>query len=281
MSSQSLLESRLLVSLLLLSSSLVLVIPSAQASSSSTDLFWTTGTPIPTVRSEIAGAALNNKIYINSGFDETGGSSSTVEAYDPSIHDSDFDGKIANVIDGDTLDVRTNGGNLVTIRLALVDAPETNELGYNEAKDFISQNCLDKPATVDPDNNQDLSYGRLVALVYCDGININEAIIAAGFASTYKSFCGVSEFGISDWAQKYGCAAEDGDLAGLGEDTNIDSDEGQEKISDNCDSAYSDVCITSPPPDLDCGDILDRNFKVKSPDPHNFDGDSDGIGCET
>src|SRR5918995_3675324 len=77
------------------------------------------------------------------------------------IPDSDFDGIITKVIDGDTLDIRTNGGNLVTIRLALVDAPETNELGYNEAKDFISQNCLDKPATVDPDNNQDLSYGRL------------------------------------------------------------------------------------------------------------------------
>ena len=94
------------------------------------------------------------------------------------IPDSDFDGIITSVIDGDTLDIRTNGGNLVTIRLALVDAPETNELGYNEAKDFISQNCLDKPATVDPDNNQDLSYGRLVALVYCDGININEAVMS-------------------------------------------------------------------------------------------------------
>ena len=164
-----------------------------------------------------------------------------------------------------------------------MDAPEINELGYNKAKDFISQNCLDRPATVDPDNNQDLSYGRLVALVYCDGININEAIIAAGFANTYKSFCGVSEFGISDWAQKYGCATEDADLAAsrVSEDTNIDSDDEQEKISNNCDSAYSDVCIPSSPPDLDCGDIPDRNFKVKSSDPHNFDGDSDGIGCET
>ena len=59
-----------------------------------------------------------------------------------------------------------------------MDGPEINELGYNKAKDFISQNCLDRPATVDPDNNQDLSYGRLVALVYCDGININEAVMS-------------------------------------------------------------------------------------------------------
>jgi hypothetical protein len=35
-------------------------------------------------------------------------------------------------------------------------------------------------------------------------------------------------------------------------------------------------------PDLDCGDIPFRNFKVLPPDPHRFDGrDNDGIGCET
>lgn len=49
----------------------------------------------------------------------------------------------------------------------------------------------------------------------------------------------------------------------------------------DCDSAYPDVCIPSPPPDLDCSDIKQRNFKVLSPDPHGFDGDNDGKGCET
>ena len=48
-----------------------------------------------------------------------------------------------------------------------------------------------------------------------------------------------------------------------------------------CDPAYPTVCIPPPPPDLDCGDIPFRNFKVLPPDPHRFDGDGDGIGCET
>lgn len=48
----------------------------------------------------------------------------------------------------------------------------------------------------------------------------------------------------------------------------------------NCDPAYPDVCIPSPPPDLDCGEISYRNFRVLQPDPHRFDGDRDGIGCE-
>jgi N-acetylneuraminic acid mutarotase len=38
---------------------------------------------MPTPRSEIAGVALNGKIYIIGGFDENGLSTTTVEVYDP------------------------------------------------------------------------------------------------------------------------------------------------------------------------------------------------------
>ena len=48
----------------------------------------------------------------------------------------------------------------------------------------------------------------------------------------------------------------------------------------NCSSSYPDVYIPPPPPDLDCKDIPYHNFKVLPPDPHNFDGDGNGIGCE-
>jgi micrococcal nuclease len=47
-----------------------------------------------------------------------------------------------------------------------------------------------------------------------------------------------------------------------------------------CDSAYPDFCIPPPPPDLDCGDVGGSNFTVRSPDPHGFDADGDGVGCE-
>ncbi|MEO0374125.1 MAG: hypothetical protein AAF329_05740 [Cyanobacteria bacterium P01_A01_bin.17] len=49
---------------------------------------------------------------------------------------------------------------------------------------------------------------------------------------------------------------------------------------EGCDPAYPDVCIAPDPPDLDCGDISERNFTVLPPDPHRFDGDHNGIGCE-
>jgi len=49
-----------------------------------------------------------------------------------------------------------------------------------------------------------------------------------------------------------------------------------------CDASYPDFCIPRPPPDLDCRDIPDslRPFHVRRPDPHRFDADGDGVGCE-
>lgn len=47
-----------------------------------------------------------------------------------------------------------------------------------------------------------------------------------------------------------------------------------------CDPAYPGVCIPPAPPDLDCADVSFRRFEVLAPDPHNFDSDGNGIGCE-
>lgn len=55
---------------------------------------------------------------------------------------------------------------------------------------------------------------------------------------------------------------------------------GNSQAQQNCDSSYPTVCIPSPPPDLDCAEVDYTNFVVRSPDPHRFDGDKDGIGCE-
>ncbi|MCH6586422.1 MAG: lamin tail domain-containing protein [Thaumarchaeota archaeon] len=51
--------------------------------------------------------------------------------------------------------------------------------------------------------------------------------------------------------------------------------------SSNCDPSYPDVCIPPYPPDLNCGEIGYSNFRVVGNDPHGFDRDNDGIGCES
>ena len=55
---------------------------------------------------------------------------------------------------------------------------------------------------------------------------------------------------------------------------------GDGESPDNCDPSYPFVCIPPPPPILSCLDINQRNFVVIGNDPHNFDNDNEGIGCE-
>jgi hypothetical protein len=50
--------------------------------------------------------------------------------------------------------------------------------------------------------------------------------------------------------------------------------------TEGCDPSYPEICITTYSSKLVCADIPFRNFKVFLPDPHGFDSDADGIGCE-
>ncbi len=50
--------------------------------------------------------------------------------------------------------------------------------------------------------------------------------------------------------------------------------------SAKCAPSYPEKCIPPPPPKLECSDVGLKNFLVLPPDPHHFDPDKDGIGCE-
>ena len=47
-----------------------------------------------------------------------------------------------------------------------------------------------------------------------------------------------------------------------------------------CDPSYPTICIPQDSPDLDCDEVPYVAFKVVADDPHGFDADHDGIGCE-
>jgi len=52
----------------------------------------------------------------------------------------------------------------------------------------------------------------------------------------------------------------------------------------SCHPSYPDFCIAPPPPDKNCDDFTQKNFRVlhnvPDPDPHRLDGDQDGRACE-
>ena len=111
-------------------------------------------------------------------------------------------GTVTRVIDGDTLEV-----NGQSIRFALSSAPEMDTDKGVLTKDFVEKLCpTGSQALVDEDDKQTQgSYGRILGIVYCNGVNLNEAILESGYGWISTSFCSKSEFANHDWAKKHGC----------------------------------------------------------------------------
>jgi micrococcal nuclease len=168
---------------------------------------------------------------------------------------------VTEIIDGDTIYTAN-----YKIRLSLVDTPEKNEPGFAEATAFTAKMCpVGSFVTIDQDDVQLYDqYDRLLANIFCNGKSLNSALLYNGHAEISTRYCSISEFSDYPWAQRFGCSIPE-----------------PVELSDNCDSSYPDFCIVPYPPDLDCGDIVQKRFTVLSPDPHGFDGDGDGIGCES
>jgi micrococcal nuclease len=190
-------------------------------------------------------------------------------------------GQVDRVIDGDTLEV-----NGIRIRLALTSTPEISEEYGLDAKYFTSEFCpVGTEAVVDEDDMQTGgSYGRTIGKVFCENGLLNSALLENDLAYIDERFCTNSEFAAEDWAQKYGCATKTESKQQIPKESQtptLPSGGTPSPIKEKqCDSSYPDVCIPPYPPDLDCGDIPYKNFRVLPPDPHRFDGDKDGIGCE-
>jgi len=178
-----------------------------------------------------------------------------------------FSGLVTRVTDGDTINV-----DGIPIRFALSSAPELDEFEGEEARELIANICpVGSNALVDEDDGQTQgSYDRIIAVVYCNNKNLNSELMDSGIGYLSLEFCSDSEFASSSWVQKYGCQFINGSKTSSGPKT----------VKGNCDSSYPDFCIPSSPPDLDCKDIPQKRFTVLPPDPHRFDGDKDGIGCE-
>ena len=176
-----------------------------------------------------------------------------------------FTGKVTKIVDGNTIHVAGQ-----SIRLAIVSSPELNKPSGLGAQHFLQQICpVGSNVLVDEDDGQTQgSHGRIVALVYCNGVILNKAVIVDGFGDVSFDSCRKSEFALISWS---GCSTNQ-------QLTESESQFYQTKSS--CDPSYPDFCIPPSPPDLDCNDIPQKSFTVIGSDPHRFDINGDGIGCE-
>jgi micrococcal nuclease len=184
---------------------------------------------------------------------------------------------VVNVVDGDTIDVQISGREL-RVRYIGIDTPETvhptrGEEPYGREASARNRELVEgQTVYLEKDVSETDRYGRLLRYVWLDEETmVNAVLVAEGYAqvSTYPPDVKYTDH----FLELQRMAREDGrGLWGLAKAT---------PAAQDCDSAYPGVCIPPPPPDLDCGEIPYRRFKVMPPDPHGVDRDRDGIGCET
>jgi micrococcal nuclease len=111
-------------------------------------------------------------------------------------------GTVTKIVDGDTIHVDGQ-----SIRFALASAPELSGYGGVESRNFIQTICpVGSDVIADEDDGQTgESYGRMIGVVYCNGMNLNQELLDADLGYLADQFCDSSEFASDPWAQKHGC----------------------------------------------------------------------------
>lgn len=194
---------------------------------------------------------------------------------------------VTRVIDGDTVVARHAGGS-EHVRLLGIDTPERGACYSAQATARTRSLSLGRAVTLVGDVTQARHdrYGRLLAYVVLPGaVDLDRALVAGGFAQVYiyenRPFARARDY-IRVEAQARARGAGLWGACGAQADTPTTTPAPLGTAGGGrCDASYPTVCIPPPPPDLDCADVPYRKFKVVQPDPHRFDGDRDGVGCET
>jgi micrococcal nuclease len=193
--------------------------------------------------------------------------------------------RVVRITDGDTIVVTIDGVEH-KVRYIGVDSPEPGAYGGNLSSYINSQLVLGKTVTLVKDVSETDKYDRLLRYVFVGDTFVNYEMVRSGYATA------------GSWPPDTSCdsafltafATAKSNKVGLWKPTATPVPyvppvpliiQPSKAPGGNCDPAYPTVCIPSPPPDLDCGQIPFRRFQVLPPDPHNFDGDHDGIGCES
>jgi endonuclease YncB( thermonuclease family) len=188
-------------------------------------------------------------------------------------------GFVSRVVDGDTLVVQLDGGRAERVRLIGIDTPEVGRCGAARATKSARALALNKNVVLKGDRTQATRdrYRRLLAYAWLPGgKDFGFQQLKRGLARVYvfdKPFERLSAYRRAENIGRNRPGSLSRSCRSGGKPP--------PPPRNGCDPSYPAVCIPPPPPDLDCADVPYSDFKVVGADPHGFDGDRDGIGCES
>jgi micrococcal nuclease len=203
---------------------------------------------------------------------------------------------VASVTDGDTIRVVLDGQN-VPVRYIGIDTPETqNGVEWMGAEATAANAALvdGQRVVLEKDVSETDQYGRLLRYVWVEQdtgwLLVNLELLRQGFAqvTTYPpdvKYVDTLFVAAEREARDAGIGLWAAPPTAVPTPTTVQIVPLIPQPPSNCEASYPDFCIPAGSVDLDCGDIQWRRFTVRwdvpNPDPHRFDGDADGIGCES
>lgn len=96
-----------------------------------------------------------------------------------------FSARVIGISDGDTITVLRERGQ-VKVRLEGIDAPERGQDFGSRARQKLSDLAFGRDVTVEVRDHD--RWGRAVARVYAGGVDVSEAMVAAGLAWHFKRY---------------------------------------------------------------------------------------------
>jgi micrococcal nuclease len=263
---------------------------------------WAAGIGSPVLALVIVIGALHGEVKEQSSGDSAFapsllGPPPTMQPIAISLNPAGFWGLVVRVINGDTVEIDRGPDGRATVRYIGIDAPEAGAPGQpagcygSEASNRNRQLVEGKTVSLESDVIETDPFGRLLRYVFLEtGQMVNELLVADGFARASSSPPDLKH------QDRFMAAQQQARDAGLGlwgpacrptatpvtprAAPTLPPSPTTAPPSGNCSPAYPTVCIPPPPPDLDCRQIPFRRFQVLPPDPHRFDPESDGVGCE-
>lgn len=185
-------------------------------------------------------------------------------------------GTVTYVVDGDTVDVRLRGGGLERVRLIGIDTPERGRCDAARATSLAVRLALGRRVTLRGDATQATRdrYGRLLAYVWIHGdTDLGYRQLVRGYARVYVYDRPFARLAAYRRAEALGRRRPDGIWRACRAPATGSA-------AHRCAPSYPDARIPPPPPDLGCRGVPFRGFRVVGADPHRFDGDGNGVGCE-
>ena len=110
--------------------------------------------------------------------------------------------KINSIHDGDTINIVNENGKKVKIRLYGIDAPEIKQAYGEKSRHCLEDMLFNKKISYAIEDKD--KYGRIVATIYADNVNVNYEMIKKGCAWSYFQYSKSLRNEFAQFKAKYG-----------------------------------------------------------------------------